>query len=112
MIRLLSSCKNLIAFQSIRYKIREVRRHGEAASADLAAVGAERGRMQGILAAYDKKNRFNFDESGLFIFAIPDRGLSTKGKLSGKKQDKFRITAGLGCNADGSEVADFLHWEV
>jgi hypothetical protein len=34
--------------------------------------------------------------------APPDRGLATK-QMSGKKKDKFRITIGLACNADGSE---------
>lgn len=34
--------------------------------------------------------------------APPDRGLATR-QMSGKKSDKFRITLGLACNADGSE---------
>ena len=34
--------------------------------------------------------------------APPDRGLATE-QMSGKKRDKFRITMGIGCNADGSE---------
>ncbi len=32
----------------------------------------------------------------------PDRGLAAK-QLSGKKGNKFRITVGFACNADGSE---------
>jgi hypothetical protein len=32
----------------------------------------------------------------------PDRVLATK-QMSGKKKDKFRITVGVACNADGSE---------
>jgi hypothetical protein len=36
------------------------------------------------------------------VRAPPDQGLSTM-KMSGKKKDKFRITVGLACNADGSE---------
>jgi hypothetical protein len=36
------------------------------------------------------------------ISAPPERGLATK-QMSGKKKLKFRISVGLGCNADGSE---------
>ena len=39
--------------------------------------------------------------------APPDRGLATK-QMSGKKSDKFRITLGFGCNADGSEKLPIL----
>lgn len=34
--------------------------------------------------------------------APPDRGLG-RTKQSGKKKDKFRITLGFACNADGTE---------
>jgi hypothetical protein len=34
--------------------------------------------------------------------APPDRGLATQ-QMSGKKKEKFRISIGLACNADGSE---------
>jgi len=36
------------------------------------------------------------------VRAPPDRGLATK-QMSGKKSNKFRITVGFLCNADGSE---------
>jgi hypothetical protein len=85
-----------------RYKIKEYRRHGEAGSVDLAAVEAERKRMREVLAPFAKKDRWNFDESGLFAFAPPDQGLATQ-QMSGKKKSKFRITIGFACNADGSE---------
>jgi hypothetical protein len=49
-----------------RYGLQERRRHGEAGSVDLAAVAEERKRLSKILAEYPKKNRLNFDESGLF----------------------------------------------
>jgi hypothetical protein len=85
-----------------RYKIKEYRRHGEAASADLAAVEAEQIRIREILARFAPKNRWNFDETGLFAFAPPDRGLAQK-QMSGKKRDKFRLTIGFACNAEGTE---------
>jgi hypothetical protein len=84
------------------YKIREYRRHGEAGSVDLAAVEAEQKRMREVLAPFAKKDRWNFDESGLFAFAPPDRGLAFK-QTSGKKRSKFRITVAFACNANGSE---------
>ena len=48
------------------YKIKEYRQHGEAGSVDLAAVEAERLRVQGILAQYKPIDRFNFDETAFF----------------------------------------------
>ncbi|KIO01470.1 hypothetical protein M404DRAFT_150218, partial [Pisolithus tinctorius Marx 270] len=82
--------------------IREYRRHGKAGSVDLEAVEEECTRCCQILAKFAPKDRFNFDETGFFPYAPPDRGLATK-QMSGKKKEKFRITVGLGCNADGSE---------
>jgi len=43
----------------------------------------------------------------IYDSAPPDRGLATQ-QMSGKKQDKFRITMGLACNADGSEKLPIL----
>jgi hypothetical protein len=34
--------------------------------------------------------------------APPEHGLAIE-RISGKKKDKFRITVGFACNADGSE---------
>lgn len=43
-----------------------MRQHGEAGSVDLEAVEKERQRLSAILAQYAKKDRWNFDESGLY----------------------------------------------
>jgi hypothetical protein len=88
--------------QNNRYKIKEFRRHGEAASVDSALVEEERIRMREVLAPYAPRDRWNWDESAFFAFAPPDRGLALK-QMSGKKKSKFRISIGLACNADGSE---------
>jgi hypothetical protein len=48
------------------YKLKEHRKHGEAASASVEVVEAERARVQGILANYHLRDRFNFDEFGFF----------------------------------------------
>ena len=84
------------------YGIRKIRRHGEAGSVDLEAVEAERQRLAPILAKFDADDIFNGDETGLFIFATPDRGLATQ-QMSGKKQSKFRITLFFIVNSSGTE---------
>jgi hypothetical protein len=58
--------------------------------------------MRELLSKFAKKDCFNGDETGFFVFAAPDRGLATE-QMSGKKKDKFRITVLFGCNSDGSE---------
>ena len=55
-----------IVIGMISYKLQERRRHGEAGSVDRTAVAEERVRIAKVLANYAKKDRLNFDESGLF----------------------------------------------
>ena len=85
-----------------RYGLKELKRHGEAASADPKIVEEERSRQQEILARFHPRDRFNGDEAGLLGFNVPDRGMATM-TLSGVKKSKQRITILFGCNADGSE---------
>jgi hypothetical protein len=91
-----------MAHAPFSYQIRQNRRHGEAASADLVVVDAERRRVKQIMSRYAPKDCFNGDETAFIRSVPPDAGLSSK-KLSGKKKDKTRITAFFTCNADGSE---------
>ncbi|KIJ59005.1 hypothetical protein HYDPIDRAFT_177950 [Hydnomerulius pinastri MD-312] len=77
------------------YKIWEHCWHGEAGSVNMDTV-------QKILAQYALRDQWNFDETSLFPYAPPDHGLATK-QMSGKKKEKFCITIGFACNADGSE---------
>ncbi|KIJ46290.1 hypothetical protein M422DRAFT_250341 [Sphaerobolus stellatus SS14] len=84
------------------YKIKEYRRHGEAASVNLDAVKVEHVCLQVLLVKYPLKDIFNFDETGFFPFAPPDRGLATQ-QMKGKKTEKFCITISVACNADGSK---------
>lgn len=106
--------------QTQSYDLREIRRHGEAGSVDQEAVARERQRLAAILKEYQPKDIWNFDETGLFALSVfvfllhlrdldiefssapPDRGMATE-QMSGKKRDKFRITIGFACNADGTE---------
>ncbi|GJE99376.1 DDE-domain-containing protein [Phanerochaete sordida] len=76
------------------YNMKERHRHGEAASVDLAAVAVECRRIQGLIVAYQRKDRLNFDKTSFFAFAPPDRGLATQ-QMAGKKASKFRITLGF-----------------
>lgn len=48
------------------YGIKEYRRHGEAASVDLATVEAERDRLKTVLTKYAPQDRFNFNETSFF----------------------------------------------
>ncbi|VDB95332.1 unnamed protein product [Peniophora sp. CBMAI 1063] len=89
------------------YGLKTLRRHGEAGSVDLEAVAKERARLAPIIAQYDPKDTLNFDESGLFTFAVPDRGFATK-KMSGKKQNKKRITIGFLVSRAGDRYEPFF----
>jgi hypothetical protein len=82
--------------------VKEIRRHGEAGSVDLAAVSEEQARIREILIPYALRDRWNGDETGLYGYAPPERGLATV-QMSGKKKSKWRITILFSCNADGSE---------
>ncbi|EJC97600.1 CENP-B/ARS binding protein-like protein, partial [Fomitiporia mediterranea MF3/22] len=87
--------------------IKSIRRHGEAASVDQAQVAEERVRITKILSQYKPEDQYNFDETGLFAYAPPDRGLALR-QMSGRKANRFRITIGLCCNADGSDKRDLF----
>jgi hypothetical protein len=82
--------------------LKELKRHGEAASADPKVVEEERVTQREVLARFPPRDRFNADEGALLGFNIPDRGMATM-TLSGVKKSKERITILFACNADGSE---------
>jgi hypothetical protein len=84
-----------------------MRRHGEAGSADIATVKEEQTRMKELLARFQPEDRWNMDETALFAFATPDRGLSQK-QMSGKQANKFRITVAFACNSNGTEKKDLF----
>lgn len=84
------------------YGLKERRRHGEAASADIGAVVEEQGRISDVTKKYTPRDTLNLDKSSFFIFTPPDHSLCTKA-LQGKKKNKFCITVCFVVNADGSE---------
>ncbi len=71
-----------------RYKLKEIRKHGEAGSVDIATVEAEQARMKELLARFRPEDQWNMDESALFAFAPPDRGLAQR-QMRGKQANKF-----------------------
>jgi hypothetical protein len=48
------------------YKIKEYKRHGEAGSADLKAVEAERKHVQELTKKFAPEDQWNFDKTSLF----------------------------------------------
>ena len=92
----------MVNLLSNRYGLKELKRHGEAASADPKVVEEEWALQKEILARFAPQDRFNADEAALLGFNIPDRGMATM-TLSGVKKSKQRITLLFCCNTDGSE---------
>lgn len=86
-----------------RYGIKERRRHGEGASAqvdDESEKIIEEIREQ--VKEYGPENTYNMDESGYYWKMKPDRSLSTF-EAKGTKKAKARITANFCVNASGSD---------
>jgi len=90
-----------------RHKLKEIRKHGEAGSVNIATVEMEHTHIKELLVRFQPEDQWNMDESALFAFAPPDRGLSQR-QMSGKQANKFRITLAFACNSDGSEKKDLF----
>ncbi|KIK22858.1 hypothetical protein PISMIDRAFT_11322 [Pisolithus microcarpus 441] len=84
--------------------LKEIKRHGEAASAASETVDREQQHIQGLITKYGYQpcDIFNADESSLFYVMPPDQGLSNK-QGSGVKGKKLRLTYLFVANADGSK---------
>ncbi|KZO99339.1 DDE-domain-containing protein, partial [Calocera viscosa TUFC12733] len=79
--------------------------HGEAASVNDAAVSKEREELRDITDGYALHDIFNMDETGLYGKMPPNRTLATK-RMSGRKEEKHRLSYAFTINADGSENLD------
>jgi len=90
-----------------RHKLKEIQKHGEVGSVDIASVKMEQACIKELLARFQPEDQWNVDESALFAFAPPDRGLSQR-QMSGKQANKFQITLAFACNLDGSEKKDLF----
>lgn len=77
--------------------------NGEAGSVDInhPDLVAQVADIKTTIATYERRNVFNFDETGLFYRQAPQKTISSR-DVAGVKVDKTRITIGLMCNADGS----------
>ncbi|CAI7844578.1 unnamed protein product [Closterium sp. NIES-53] len=76
---------------------------GEAAEADMHAVRTCREQMPKLLLhlAVPPRNVLNFDETGVYVSALPRRTYG-RARVAGRKIAKDRLTVGFLCNADGS----------
>ncbi|GMF37963.1 unnamed protein product [Phytophthora lilii] len=90
---------------ALRYR----KRHGEAASADTAAIYLGRQQLQDITDQYEPQNVYKLDETGLCYAMAPSRSICTRG-ARGVKKTKTRITVALTSNADGSDTLPPLFW--
>ncbi|KAE8877343.1 hypothetical protein PF005_g30837 [Phytophthora fragariae] len=86
-----------------RHALRCRQRHGEAASADSAAVYLGRQQLQDLTDEYAPQDIYNMDETGLCYAMAPARSICTRGAC-GVKKNKTRITLALTTNADGSDA--------
>ncbi|CAG8817011.1 13347_t:CDS:2, partial [Gigaspora rosea] len=86
-----------------RNGLRKTMMHGEAASAPLSSLPAERIKLQKLLSNYSPENIYNADETGLFYRLLPNQTLSKKKKVSGKKKDKTRATVLFCSNSTGTD---------
>ncbi|KAF7890044.1 uncharacterized protein EAF02_002459 [Botrytis sinoallii] len=85
-----------------RSSMKERRRFGEGASADIGPESeAIMEEIRRIAALYDADDVYNCDETGLFWRDRPDRTLSTF-ESAGRKKEKARLTALLTSNSTGT----------
>ena len=83
--------------------------NGEAGSVDMSSpvVLLKVEEIKAKLACYDRRDIYNFDETGLFYRQAPQKIIASK-DVAGGKVDKTRLTIGFMCNADGSKKEEPL----
>jgi hypothetical protein len=75
--------------------------HGDAGSADVAALVAAWPELMEIIEAYDAYCIYNTDESGFIYRMAPSKTFAQR-QLQGSKKDKTRITVAFTVNATGT----------
>ena len=85
-----------------RNKIKQIKTHGESGSANTEDIEEYFPELVSLIANYDPKDIYNFDESALFFRVEPDRTLASK-LIEGKKKNKERITIGFCVNSTGDD---------
>ena len=91
-----------------RNGLRRIVKHGEAASAGVEDIEIERLRLNALLSGVALADIYNCNETGLFAYAPPDRGLSTHQLSGSKTNSKYRITILVTCNASGTDMLEPL----
>ena len=69
----------------LRNGLQKVNFSGEANSAPIESLPAERARLRALLSKYDAEDIYNADETGLFFRMEPNQTLST-GAVAGRKK--------------------------
>ena len=76
---------------------------GESSAVNEDVVDAFKKDLPSLLAAYEPRDIYNVDETGLFFRMLPDKTFALKGEsCHGGKKKKERVTVLLGANMDGS----------
>ena len=76
--------------------------HGEGASIDSSVALNGRRELRKVTSAYDPRDIYSMDETGLFYQMPPSKTLA-QGPRQSTKQYKDRITLALCTNSDGSD---------
>ena len=95
-----------------RYNIRQVAISGESGEVSGATVSSWKERLPEILQGYKKEDIYNFDETGYFWRALPERGFAQRGKqCMGGKKSKHRFTIAFLVNAVGDKEPPIVIWK-
>ena len=82
-----------MSYWKARYQIKKYTLHGEAGSVELGEEDIETiGKVQAILADYERCDIYHMDETGLYWRKAPTATLATEAQ-PGVKQNQTRITA-------------------
>ncbi|OBZ80386.1 hypothetical protein A0J61_11566 [Choanephora cucurbitarum] len=83
--------------------------NGEAGSVDLSGLElvARVEEIKLMIVSYDRRDIFNFDETGLFYRQASQKTISIR-DIAGTKVDKTRVIIGLMCYANGSSKEEPL----
>ncbi|OAD80835.1 hypothetical protein PHYBLDRAFT_104648 [Phycomyces blakesleeanus NRRL 1555(-)] len=99
---MLSFSDGWIAKLKKRLRVKSRKMHGKSFSApkDTKEINLRVEEIKKKLRMYERKDIFNFDETGLF-YKQPLVSTISTAAISGQKTDKVRLTVALICNSDG-----------
>ena len=84
---------------------------GESGDVEGTTVDSWKERLTEIVQGYEKDNIWNMDETGLFWYALPDKGFGQKSKqCKGGKKMKQRMTVAFFVNASGKKERPIVIW--